>query len=122
MPTDILLAIERKRVLQREAAHTRRAGVLLIPLLMCLLSILLAIESHGFEIAVIETGLQATDIGMSGASPSSRPARWASFGHFRRSPNKSRLMNDSLSAGRVQLAIASSELLKQQSCEAQVRL
>ncbi len=45
------------------AVHRRRAGVLFIPLLMCLLSILLACELHGFETAVIETGLQAMDIG-----------------------------------------------------------
>ncbi len=59
MPTNILAAIERRRVAERqEVQHLRTLA--LIPIVVCLFSILLSFKSQVFETAIIEieTALQ----------------------------------------------------------------
>jgi hypothetical protein len=58
MPTDLLLAFERRLTAERAAAEEHRTGVLVLPLTMALLTILLSARSHAFACAVIELGLQ----------------------------------------------------------------
>ena len=56
MPTDLSVAIKRKAALKLELELEYR-GVLLIPLIMTLLTIIEAIMSPSFAAAVIATGL-----------------------------------------------------------------
>ena len=57
MPFDLSVAMERKADLRRELKQKECAGVLLIPLIMCLLTIIAALESPSFAAAVIASGL-----------------------------------------------------------------
>jgi hypothetical protein len=57
MPIDLSVAIERKAELCRESKQQERTGVLLMPLIMCLLTIIAALESPSFAAAVIASGL-----------------------------------------------------------------
>jgi hypothetical protein len=58
MPTDILLSIEQKRLARKKEAADLRAMLLLVPLIMCLFSIVLAVESHAFECTLVAFGLE----------------------------------------------------------------
>ncbi len=53
MPTDISLSIEERRLARKKEAADLRAYLLLIPLIACLLSIALSMESRAFECAVV---------------------------------------------------------------------
>ena len=53
MPTDVVAALERRRLAQRELGQTHCIGVLLFPVVGGLLSILLAMQWHAFACAVI---------------------------------------------------------------------
>jgi hypothetical protein len=59
MPTDLILAMERKAAISRELKRQKRTAVLLIPLIIgiCIVAIIMAIESPTFAAAVITTGL-----------------------------------------------------------------
>ncbi len=63
MPTDVLFALERRRRAERGERHRIRMSVLLIPVVCCILSILLSVESRAYEAAVIETGIPTADLG-----------------------------------------------------------
>ncbi len=65
MPTDVLLALERRRTAERDERHYIRMSVILIPVVCCILSILLSIESRAYEVAVIQTAIPTTDLGPS---------------------------------------------------------
>jgi hypothetical protein len=53
MPTNVLAAIERRRAAERqEVQHLRTLA--LIPIIVCLFSIMLTFKSQVFEIAIIE--------------------------------------------------------------------
>jgi hypothetical protein len=56
MPTDVLLSIEERRLARLKEAADLRAYLFLIPLAVCLLSIILSVESHAFECALIHMG------------------------------------------------------------------
>jgi hypothetical protein len=58
MPTDVLVALEERRLAKKKEAADLRAFLLLIPMIACLLSIILSVESRAFECAVlgVETG------------------------------------------------------------------
>ena len=58
MPTDILLSISERRAAERKNAADLRAFLLLIPLIICLLSIALSVESHAVECAIVELGTE----------------------------------------------------------------
>jgi hypothetical protein len=57
MPTDILLSIEERRVAKKKEAADLRAYLLLVPLIICLVSILLGTESHAYACALTMLGL-----------------------------------------------------------------
>ena len=54
MPTEVLLSVTERRDRDRKNAADLRAYLLLIPLIACLFSILLAFESRAFEAVFIE--------------------------------------------------------------------
>ncbi len=58
MPTDVLAALVAKRVAERKAAADERAFVLLMPMIVCLASIIFAITSPTFAAAVAAIGLE----------------------------------------------------------------
>jgi hypothetical protein len=58
MPTDVMLVLERRLAAERAADAGQRVGVLMLPLLMGVLTILLAAQSHAVACAVIELGLE----------------------------------------------------------------
>lgn len=53
MPTDVMGALERRRLAEREMRQTHCIGILLFPAVGGLLSILLATQSHAFACVVI---------------------------------------------------------------------
>ena len=57
MPTDILAAMERRAALNRQLSLHENAGVLLMPLCMCMVEIIMALESQSFAAAVTTMGL-----------------------------------------------------------------
>ena len=57
MPTDLLAAIARKAELRRELQWKERRDVLLVPLIMALVTMILAVGSPSFAAALITTGL-----------------------------------------------------------------
>ena len=57
MPTDLVAAMERKAKLAAEQRQDVFCGVLLIPLIMALLTIIAALMSPSFAGAVIANGL-----------------------------------------------------------------
>ncbi len=58
MPTDVLAALVAKRAAERKAAADQRAFLLLIPMIVCLASIIFAITSPTFAAAVAAIGLE----------------------------------------------------------------
>jgi hypothetical protein len=58
VPTDVLLSIRERRAAERRTAANLRAILLLIPLIACLISITLSVESRAFEFAIIELGAE----------------------------------------------------------------
>jgi hypothetical protein len=56
MPTDVWQSIERRRTAKKKAAADLLASLFLIPLVVCLLSILLCVESRAFENVLIMLG------------------------------------------------------------------
>ena len=64
MPTDILYSIEQRRLNRKKEAADLRTYLFLIPLIACLVSIFLCIESPAFESDVVFMGtLDLTDLG-----------------------------------------------------------
>ena len=57
MPTDLFVAIAHKAELTREIRRKERNGVLLIPLIMALVTIILAVGSPSFAAGLITAGL-----------------------------------------------------------------
>ena len=57
MPTDLLAAIARKAELRRELQWKERSGVLLIPIIMALVTVIMAVGSPSFAAGLITTGL-----------------------------------------------------------------
>jgi hypothetical protein len=57
MPTDILAAMERKTELNRQLKFHTNSGALLLPICICMLVIVMAVELPTFAAAVIATGL-----------------------------------------------------------------
>jgi hypothetical protein len=57
MPTDVLAAMERRDKLNREVGFHANAGALLMPICICVLLIIMAVESPSFSAAMIATGL-----------------------------------------------------------------
>jgi hypothetical protein len=53
MPTDVILSVEAKRLAGLKEAADLRAYLFLIPLAICLLSIILSVESRAFECALV---------------------------------------------------------------------
>jgi hypothetical protein len=58
MPTDVLLSIEERRVAKKKEAADLRAYLFLIPVIACLFSILLCVESYAFQGALIMLGTE----------------------------------------------------------------
>jgi len=56
MPTDLLAAIAKKAEL-RKLQQDERCVVLLIPLILCISTMIMAVESPSFAAAVISSGL-----------------------------------------------------------------
>ena len=56
MPTDILLSVEQRRIAERKNSADLRVILLLLPLIACLLSIILSVESAAFEGALVTMG------------------------------------------------------------------
>jgi hypothetical protein len=54
--TNVLLSIEERRAAESKQAAYLQAMLLLIPLAACLFSMLLCVESHAFECAIIAPG------------------------------------------------------------------
>ena len=52
MPTDVLLAIEQRVAVEKREAADLLAILLLVPLVACLFSILLSVQSQAFESAL----------------------------------------------------------------------
>jgi hypothetical protein len=52
----MLLSLEQRRAIQRKDAADLRAFLLLIPLIACLFSIVLSIESSTFARTIVEMG------------------------------------------------------------------
>jgi hypothetical protein len=57
MPTDLMAALDRRARLERERGLDRCSEVLLVPLAICLVTLVLAIESPVFAAAMAATGL-----------------------------------------------------------------
>ena len=57
MPTDLSVAIERKASLKRQLQSEECSGVFLIPLIMSILTMIMAVASPSFADAVILGGL-----------------------------------------------------------------
>jgi hypothetical protein len=57
MPTDVLAAMQRRAAMNRQLSVRENVGVLLIPLCMCMMEIIAALESQSFATAVIAMGL-----------------------------------------------------------------
>jgi hypothetical protein len=57
MPTDLSVAIERKAALRLQLQREEFSGVLLIPLIICILTMIMAIGSPSFAAAVIISGV-----------------------------------------------------------------
>jgi hypothetical protein len=57
MPTDLMVALERKAKLERERSLERCSEVFLAPLAICLMTLILAFESPVFAAAIATTGL-----------------------------------------------------------------
>jgi hypothetical protein len=55
MPTEISLSIEQRIAAEKRKAADLLAILVLVPTIMCLSSILLAVESRAFECALIAT-------------------------------------------------------------------
>jgi hypothetical protein len=58
VPTDVLLAFTRRRREKNREAADLQAILLLIPMVACLYSILLSVESLAFESAMVTLGLE----------------------------------------------------------------
>lgn len=58
MPTDVLVALRERRAVERRKAADLMAILLLIPLIACLISIALSVESRAFEFAIVELGAE----------------------------------------------------------------
>jgi hypothetical protein len=56
MPMDLLLSIEQRRRRDKKEAADLRAYLVLVPLIACLFSVLLSMESHAFECAFVQLG------------------------------------------------------------------
>jgi hypothetical protein len=56
MPTDLMVALERKTKLERELKLERCPDALLLPLGICLLTLILVIKSPAFAVAITATG------------------------------------------------------------------
>jgi hypothetical protein len=57
MPTDILLVFEKRRLANKKKAADLMAYLLLVPTIACLLSIILAVESPAYAVALTMIGL-----------------------------------------------------------------
>ena len=57
MPTDLSVAIERRVRLNREIAEQQKAGILVIPLGICVLTVIMSIESPAFASFICATAL-----------------------------------------------------------------
>ncbi len=57
MPTDVLLPFQRRRAEKKREAADLQAILLLIPLIACLVSVLLSVQSLAFESAIVTLGL-----------------------------------------------------------------
>ena len=57
MPIDLLAAMARKESLRRELQRKERSCVLLIPLIMALVTMILAVGSPSFAAGLITTGV-----------------------------------------------------------------
>lgn len=57
MPTDLMVALERKAKFEKELKLARCPDVLLLPLAVCLLTLILVMESPAFATAITATGL-----------------------------------------------------------------
>ena len=58
MPTDAALALENGIIAEKPNAVDLRTAILLIPVALCLLSILLAVESSAFAAAIAMMGVE----------------------------------------------------------------
>jgi hypothetical protein len=61
MPTDILLSIEQRRLARKKEAADLTAYLLLIPLIVCLVSIALSVNSHAFACAIVHLASPAVE-------------------------------------------------------------
>jgi hypothetical protein len=57
MPTEISLAIENRRLAKKKETADLRAYLLLVPIIACLISIILALESPAYASALTASGL-----------------------------------------------------------------
>jgi hypothetical protein len=65
MPTDIFVSLQRRRLARQKEAADLRAYLFLIPLIACLLSIVLCLESRAFEAdLVFSNSVDLTDLGV----------------------------------------------------------
>ncbi len=57
MPTDVLVALEKRRRARKKEAADLRAYLILVPTIACLFSIFLALESPAYASALTAIGL-----------------------------------------------------------------
>lgn len=57
MPTDLSVALKRKAAFKRQLQGEECSGVLLMPLIMSILTMIMAVASPSFAAAVIISGL-----------------------------------------------------------------
>ena len=58
MPTDILFSVAERSAREKKDAADLRAALVLVPVIACLFSIALSIESRAFECALIESAAE----------------------------------------------------------------